>query len=252
LFANPEEENPIPSDPGDPDIIYFGPGIHDRGPDQPVELSSGQTLYLAGGAILKAEVIHAKAADDPEPANITIRGRGMIDGQDWVEQSDAQVKLKGDNIRIEGITIRGSPAQALFLFGCSDALVRNVKVCNGRLSSGGGLLIGSSRRVRVEDSFLRTDDDTAFVIAMKFGNNPTINDHAPEDIVFRRCVFWSDRHYAMRLTWQADDTLTRGITYTDIDVVHFQDPVWPEGNPAAGKVGAILISSGSTARGRKT
>ena len=46
LFTNPREKN-VPS-PEDPNVIYFGPGIHQAGL---IKLASHQTLYLAGGSV---------------------------------------------------------------------------------------------------------------------------------------------------------------------------------------------------------
>ena len=56
LFANNPEINP-PKE-GDPGVIYFGPGIHK--PNR-IILKTGQTLYLAGGAVVKGAVIVRKA-----------------------------------------------------------------------------------------------------------------------------------------------------------------------------------------------
>ena len=50
LFANPVEVNP-PS-PTDPNVIYLGPGLY----TQDYTVPSGKTLYIAGGAVIKAAV----------------------------------------------------------------------------------------------------------------------------------------------------------------------------------------------------
>ena len=52
LFANPLEKDP--PKPDAPGVIYFGPGVHKPGK---IELGSNQTLYLAGGAVVKGGVI---------------------------------------------------------------------------------------------------------------------------------------------------------------------------------------------------
>jgi hypothetical protein len=54
LFANPLENNP--PKPGDPDVIYFGPGTHEAGE---IRVGDRQTLYVAGGAVVKGGV-HAQ------------------------------------------------------------------------------------------------------------------------------------------------------------------------------------------------
>ena len=49
LFGNPIEKD-APK-PGDTNVIYFGPGIHK--PTR-IDLTSGQTLYIAGGAVVQS------------------------------------------------------------------------------------------------------------------------------------------------------------------------------------------------------
>ncbi|MGC8640330.1 MAG: glycosyl hydrolase family 28 protein, partial [Isosphaeraceae bacterium] len=72
IFANRPETNPPKQ--GDPNVVYFGPGIHK--PER-ISLKTGQTLYLAGGAVVKGAVI-ARKAD-----HIRICGRGILDGTEW-------------------------------------------------------------------------------------------------------------------------------------------------------------------------
>src|SRR5262249_37752721 len=75
LFSNGiEQAAPTPSDPG---VVYVGPGVHDAGL---IKLTEGQTLYVAGGAVVKGGV-------DASGDNIRIMGRGVIDGSDWVHNA---------------------------------------------------------------------------------------------------------------------------------------------------------------------
>jgi hypothetical protein len=70
LFGNaPETDVPRP---GDPHVVYFGPGVHRPGK---IMLTDCQTLYLAGGAVVKG-CVHAQGK------NITIRGRGILGGEE--------------------------------------------------------------------------------------------------------------------------------------------------------------------------
>lgn len=101
LFANPLEAGRPKQ--GDPGVIYYGPGVHKPGK---ISLASGQTLYLAGGAVVKAEVL---AQGD----NIRILGRGILDGSDWEWRRGPVgylVSIRGcKNFEISGVTLRGSP-----------------------------------------------------------------------------------------------------------------------------------------------
>jgi len=70
LFANPPQTD-APKE-GQPGVVYFGPGVHKP---EKIALGSNQTLYLAGGAVVKAEVL-------VQGQNVVIRGRGVLDGSD--------------------------------------------------------------------------------------------------------------------------------------------------------------------------
>ena len=49
LFANPPEAQ-APK-PGDPNVVFFGPGIHEV---SHLVVTDNQTVYIAGGAIVRA------------------------------------------------------------------------------------------------------------------------------------------------------------------------------------------------------
>ena len=51
LFANPLEVDP--PRPNDQRVLYFGPGVHEIGT---AKISSGTTVYLAGGAVVRGIV----------------------------------------------------------------------------------------------------------------------------------------------------------------------------------------------------
>ena len=66
----------------DPNIIYFGPGVYK--PDG-IPVKSGQTVYIAGGAVIYGQMIPT------ELKNITIRGRGIISGAVYDRQTQNQL-----------------------------------------------------------------------------------------------------------------------------------------------------------------
>lgn len=99
IFANPLEINLPKKD--DPNVIYFGPGIHKP---ENIKLSSNQTLYIAGGAIVKGGL---EVSGD----NIKIRGRGILCGNDWKWRQGPGAMIgmrKATNVVIEDIILRGS------------------------------------------------------------------------------------------------------------------------------------------------
>ena len=81
ILADPPEQDAVR--PEDPDVIYFGPGVHECGV---ITLTSNQTLYLDEGAVLYATV-EAKDAD-----NVRIIGRGNLDNSRNKEEILFQVE----------------------------------------------------------------------------------------------------------------------------------------------------------------
>ncbi len=73
LFANSFETD-IPS-PNDPNVIYYAPGIHHL--NSTVNVGSGQTVYLAAGAVLYAGASVTGPLFSLFGSNITFRGRGI-------------------------------------------------------------------------------------------------------------------------------------------------------------------------------
>lgn len=90
LFANKPEEN-IP-DRNDPNVIYYGPGIHEVDNGE-LKVPSGKTVYLAGGSVLMGRVMIENAS------NVKLIGRGIIDHSVkkgiWIANSR--------NVYVEGI-----------------------------------------------------------------------------------------------------------------------------------------------------
>lgn len=222
LFANPLETDP--PDKRDPNVIYFGPGAHETGP---ISLKSGQTVYVAGGAVVRgtispeekgnksaktglvgyAPLLHAADAE-----NVTVRGRGIIDGGLMPHAARSTISLdRCRNVRLEGIIIRNSPNWAVNIHGCESVQAVNVKQISGRLNSD-GINPVSSRKVRIADCFIRNHDDS---IAVK----TTAPDAPAEDILVERCVLWNDWGYALGITYETRADIRR-VTFRDCDVIH--------------------------------
>ena len=85
LFANPIEASI--ADPDDPDVRFFGPGIHfpeDDGIPGAIKLRSAQTVCIAGGAIVHGSIqtpFHESVRD------VRIHGRGILLGERIPAQS---------------------------------------------------------------------------------------------------------------------------------------------------------------------
>lgn len=212
LFANrPEVGAPKPNDPG---VVYFGPGIHK--PER-IVLTAGQTLYLAGGAVVKGAVI-ARKAD-----HIRISGRGILDGTDWPWLKGPAGHLVGiqdcDGVTIEDVVIRGSFAWTVVPMRCRNVTIRNIKIVNSRVENDDGINPCNSQRVLIEDCFVRSDDDC---VALKGLRNLNAPDAPVRGITVRNCIFWCDRARIFLFAHESQAPAIEDLYYHDCDIIHYR------------------------------
>lgn len=208
LFANPLEVNS--PKPNDKDVVYFGPGLHKPGR---IELHSGQTLYIAGGAVVKGGVV-------VQGDHIAIRGRGILDGSDWKWRegpTNTTIDIHGTDISVEGITIRGASHWTIVPQHSRNVTIRNVKICNGRVQNDDGINPCNSQDVLITDCFIRTDDDC---VAMK-GLNFSGENNNVERVTVENCVLWCDRARIFLLGHESRAPYMRDITLRNLDIIHF-------------------------------
>lgn len=179
LFANaPESDVPKPGDPG---VIFFGPGIHEV---SHLVVSNQQTVYVAGGAVVRG-VIRTN-----EPYNISgysglrtysptfllqgnhiqFRGRGIVDGSLCPTHARHLVQVQGQDILLEGVILRDASTWTIPIRRSDRVTVKNVKLLGYRANSD-GIDICNSRDVTVEGCFIRTLDDL-IVIKTDQGQGP--------------------------------------------------------------------------------
>ena len=99
ISAKPPHTPPKPADV----TLFFGPGVHDLGKHKP--LASGDSVYLAEGAIVKGSVALSNAS------HVSITGRGIVYNGHYPHEEAFRV-FKGDgtkDVLIEGITVCNSP-----------------------------------------------------------------------------------------------------------------------------------------------
>jgi hypothetical protein len=171
LFANPpEKEVPVEGAAG---VHYFGPGLHEIG--DKYRVGSGETVYLAGGALVQGSIHY-------EGNEVRICGRGILsdrarmqdriarakadrdagDTHPWDRNHDqwyaakvATIYGSGSNAVVEGITIVDSPFYMVRLDG-PGTIVRNVKLISD-LYNNNGIIAGP--RHQILDSFFKVEDD---------------------------------------------------------------------------------------------
>jgi hypothetical protein len=215
LFASAIEEHPPRASEAGPRLIYFGPGIHKP---TKITLTNNQSLYLAGGAVVKAGIV-------AEGENIRIFGRGILDGSDWEWRKGPTpfvVSICGTNVEVSGITIRGASHWTLVPRNSRNVTVRDVKICGSRVQNDDGINPCNSQDVLITDCFIRSDDDC---VAMKGLELNTPNNHV-ERITVENCVLWCDRARIFLLGHESRAAFMRNITLRNLDIIHFSMPVF--------------------------
>ena len=209
LFANPIETDSYKAD--DEDVVYFGPGIHKP---EKIVMESNQTLYLAGGAVVKAEVL-------VKGTNILICGRGILDGSDWQWRKGPVGNLiairNSTDVEINGITLRGSSHWSIVPKNSKRITVRNVKLCNSRVQNDDGINPCNSQDVLITDCFIRSDDDC---IALKGLDFSAANSNV-EQITVENSTLWCDRARIFLLGHESRAAFMRNITIRNLDIIHF-------------------------------
>lgn len=220
IFANPFEES-IP-DPDDPNVIYFGPGVHEV---TSVSVGDNKTVYIAGGAYLKCgsdqdekEVeLRGRQRKPPtfllEGKNITVRGRGIID-QSAIPRSNRRYTIfaqHSNDVKIEGVIIRDPSHWTIPLQASDNIHVDNIKILGWRGNSD-GVDISNSRDALVENCFFRTLDD-AVVIKSFEGRGEVRNIHT------RKCVVWNELAHALSIGAEVREDVTN-VLFEDCDVIH--------------------------------
>jgi hypothetical protein len=209
LFANPLEKN-VPK-AGDEGIVYFGPGVYKP---EKIILESNQTLYIAGGAVVKAEVLI-------KGNNINICGRGILDGSDWQWRKGPVGNLiairNSTDVEINGITLRGSSHWTIVPRNSKRITIRNVKLCNSRVQNDDGINPCNSQDVLITDCFIRSDDDCIALKGLDFrGENSNV-----EAITVENSTLWCDRARIFLLGHESRAAFMRNITFRNLDIIHF-------------------------------
>lgn len=210
LCATPLEQD-VPAKT-DPNVLYFGPGIHEPGLIEPV---SGQTVYLAPGALVKGRI------EVRDATGVTVRGRGTIDGRGYsVRKDKTHVILfeRCEDVHIEGIGIRGGSWWMTLFLVTNNASATHLSLL-GKTVNTDGIDIDGVRNFVARDCFIRCEDDGFGWHALDAeanGQPPTENALAED------CVIWNTRWgNGLRVGASMETELFKNITFRNIDVLEY-------------------------------
>ncbi len=213
LFANPPETG-APA-PGDPNVLYFGPGVHRPGK---ILLKSGQTVYIAGGAVVYT------AVNGKDVSGVRVMGRGIIDTSEFErDQGPGSIRfLNSTDVKVEGVILRDPDLWCLTAFGSRRVDISNVKLIGLWRYNSDGIDICNSEDVTIRDSFVRAFDDAIVLKGMgaggelygqPFTNRPVRNVRASGLVV------WCDWGRALELGAETATPEMADIEFRDIDII---------------------------------
>ncbi len=220
IFANPFEKS-VPN-PDDPDVVYFGPGVHDV---TSLTVGDNTTVYIAGGAYLRCgmdpdeESVELRGRKRNLPTfwlrgkHITIRGRGIID-QQAISRSNRRYTIlaqESEDVTIEGVVIHDPSHWTVPIQSCDNVHVDNIKIIGWRGNSD-GVDISNSRDVLVENCFMRTLDDAVVVKSFE-GRGEVRNIHT------RKCVVWNELAHSLSIGAEVRENVSK-VLFEDCDVIH--------------------------------
>ena len=226
IFVNPVEQA-IPK-PGSPGLIYFGPGIHEI---TSLVVTNNQVVYVAGGAVIRGVIGPAEkfsisgysGLKNYSPTlslrgtNITLRGRGIIDGSFATTHARHLVHVQGEDITLEGVILRDSSTWTVPVRQSDRVQISNLKLLGYRANSD-GIDICNSRDVSVRNSFVRTLDDLIVVKTDK-------NQGKSQRILAEKCVLWNEVAHALSVGAELREDVD-DVAFRDCDVIHDLGREW--------------------------
>lgn len=204
-------------------VLFYGPGIHQVGD---VVLTSGQAVFIAGGAIVQGRFIISHAQD------VTITGHGILtqlptlwplaSKQQAVAnkryakgRTDAITVEFSKNILISGIVVL--PHKYTVIMGESkDVTIDNIKSFSFE-GNGDGLDIFCSANIKINRVFMRNSDDCIAIYGHRWDYYGNV-----KNITVQNSVLWADVAHPILIGTHGDsvhpDTIS-GIVFQDIDIL---------------------------------
>lgn len=202
LFANPVIE--VLPDKNDPDVIYFGPGIHEF-KEQKFYVPSNKTVYVDGSAILRGQLL----IHDAE--NVKVFGSGMVEHTIKMGVHIANSK----NIEIDGIFTTQCAT------GGSDSVtIRNVKSIS-YFGWGDGMNVFASNNVFFDRVFCRNSDDCTTVYATRKGF-----EGGCRNIVMENSTLWADVAHPIFIGLHGNAQnfdIIEDLVYRNIDILDHKE-----------------------------
>ena len=202
LFANPINE--FKPDQRDTNLLYYGPCIHEvKG--KVLKVPSGKTVYLAGGAILRGQILIKDAS------NVRVLGSGMVD----IAVMQGIRIANSKNVLVEGVF-----CTQCFTGGSDSVTIRNVKSMS-YYGWGDGMNVMSSTNVLFDGVFNRNSDDCTTVYGTRLGfTGPSKN------VTMQNSTLWADVAHPILIGTHGntpDPEILENLNYINIDILDHKE-----------------------------
>lgn len=208
LMSNYPDLNVLPAN--NSEVTYFGPGLHNLNVTQ-FNISSGHTVYLAGGAVLTARV---------GLYNITgasVRGRGVL----YHPTAGAVSIVNSSEIVFDGIHVFNPKGNAIEV-GMSNNVAITSLVSFSNAGWGDGVDIFSSANVHIENAFMRNSDDCIAIYTHRwdYWGNTT-------NVTVKESSLWADLAHPINIGTHGNtanpETLSQ-LMFKNIDILDHREP----------------------------
>jgi hypothetical protein len=205
-------------------VVYFGSGLHTAQNSELIDehnrifLTSGKTVYLARGAVVRAKITAANASD------IKVAGHGILDGSVFPRNATTgEVTVPIDINHSSRVTL--SDFSALdpagwcvnFYFN-TDSVIDGIKIISSR-SNGDGISLQSCKNIAVKNCFVRSWDDSLVVKNYPLWQDRSVHG-ATQNIEFSDCIIWTDLAQSMEIGYETVGEKLEGVSFKNITVLH--------------------------------
>jgi hypothetical protein len=209
LFADPPEAD-VPKSDGS-GVRYFGPGVHRPGK---LQLKSGETLYVAGGAVVYT------AVEARGTSGVRILGRGIIDTSEYErDHGGGCIRLTDcSDVKIQGVILRDPDVWCLSMFGCRNVEVDNVKLVGLWRYNADGIDICNSQDIVIRNSFVRAFDDAIVLKELNWGRGG-FHERPGRNVRVHDVVIWCDWGRALEIGAETSAPEIADVHFKDCDII---------------------------------
>ncbi|MET9352460.1 right-handed parallel beta-helix repeat-containing protein [Streptomyces sp. NPDC006617] len=223
LFARETERRRPKED--DPDVLHFGPGIHTT-PDGYLDVPSGKTVYLHGGAVLKATVRFKDVRD------ARLAGRGLLAGT-----TAGGVLVEGStDISIDGVTMLNPNGYAVQVGQSTHVSIKDMAAFSSK-GWGDGIDVFSSSHVTIDGVFMRNSDDCVAIYTHRweyYGDT--------KNITVRDSTLWADVAHPVNVGTHGNTDhpeVLENLLFQNLDICDHREP-------QMGYQGCIALNTGDS------